>query len=347
MLRARSELSRWHRWITAHIWATLAVSALLLFAGASLYRHAGTEEDVGALLPSGAGSPQEAVRLLGEFGVLNTLLLDLELPGATQDQLVAAGELLAEELRRSGDFAEVQAAPSTHDLVVLGEMILPRRLYLFADPAAEIRRRLDPARLAKSLEALKVQMASPQALAMKRELLREPLNLNSDLLAGFARMSGEMKPYRGQLLSKDGRHVLLVTTPKRPALDTEYSAALLERLRRKGAGLAAGPEGPAVLRAVGGPRFATESAAGLRRDVVITLVTSVLALMALFFARFRGLRLLVLASVPLGFGMVGGLVAVVLIQGHVHALSLAFGAVLIGVGIDYPLYLLNSASMQS
>jgi predicted exporter len=347
MMRARLELGRWHRWITAHMWAMLAVSALVLFAGASLYRYASTEEDIGALLPSGPGSPRESVRVLGEFGVLNTLLLDLEIPGATQDELVEAGERLAEELRRSGDFAEVHAGPSTHDLIVLGQVILPRRLYLLIDPAAEIRRRLESARLATSLDALKTRLASPQALAMKRELLRDPLNLNSDLLASFARMAGEIRPYRGQLLSKDGRHLLLVTTPNRPALDTEYSAALLERLRRKAAELAPGPKGHAVLRCVGGPRFATESAAGLRRDVLITLLTSVLALMALFIARFRGLRLLVLASIPLGFGMVGGLVAVVLIQGHIHALSLAFGAVLIGVGIDYPLYLLNSASMQS
>ncbi len=345
-MRARSQLSRWHGWMTAHIWVTLAVSGLILCAGASLYRRGTTEQDISALLPSGPGSPREAARLLGEFGVLNTLLLDLEVPGATQDQLVEEGAKLAAELRRSGDFAEVHAGPSTHDFWILGQTILPRRLYLLVDPAAEIRRRLEPARLADGLAALKVQMASPQALVMKRELLRDPLNLNSDLFASFARMAGEIRPYRGQLLSKDGRHLLLVTTPQRPALNTEFSAALLERIRRKAAQLEPGPAGNAVLRAVGGPRFATESAGGIRRDVVITLLTSALALMALFFTRFRSLRLLALASIPLGFGMVGGLVAVVLIQGHIHALSFAFGAVLIGVGIDYPLYLLNSASMQ-
>src|SRR5262249_42564514 len=109
MMRARLKLSRWHQWITAHLWATLALSVLVLCAGASLYRRGATEQDIGALLPGGPGSPREAVRLLGEFGVLNTLLLDLEVPGATQDQLAEAGEKLAEELRRSGDFAEVLA----------------------------------------------------------------------------------------------------------------------------------------------------------------------------------------------------------------------------------------------
>src|SRR5258708_10596372 len=128
-------------------------------------------------------------------------------------------------------------------------------------------------------------------------------------------------PSRRQPLSKDGRQLLVVTTPQRPALDTEYSAALLERIRRQAAQLEPGPAGNAVLRAVGGPRFATESAGGIRRDLVITLLTSALALMALFFTRFRSLRLLALASIPLGFVMVGGLVGVVLIHDHVQSLT--------------------------
>src|SRR5713226_5555613 len=278
-MRALPEVSRWHRWIAAHLWTTMAVSVLLLGAGASLYRRGATEQDIGALLPGGPGSPREAVRLLGEFGVLNTLLLDLEVPGSTQDQLVEAGARLAEQLRGSGDFAAVQAGPSTHDFLVLGEVILPRRLYLFADPAAEIRRRLVPARLMASLADLKKSLSSPQAFAMKREMLRDPLNLNPDLFARFAAMAGEIRPYRGQLLSKDGRHLLLVTTPVRPALDTQFSAAMLERIRRRAAEIAPGPEGGAVLRAVGGPRFATESDGGIRKDVVINLLNKEMALM--------------------------------------------------------------------
>src|SRR5258707_12428291 len=106
-MRARSQLSRWHGWMTAHIWVTLAVSGLLLCAGANLYRRGTTEQDISALLPGGPGSPREAARLLGEYGVLNTLLLDLEIPGATQDQLVEEVGKLGGELARSGDVEEV------------------------------------------------------------------------------------------------------------------------------------------------------------------------------------------------------------------------------------------------
>ena len=104
--------------------------------------------------------------------------------------------------------------------------------------------------------------------------------------------------------------------------------------------------GPARLRAVGGPRFAAESAATVKRDIVVTMLTSVVALMAIFLVRFRSLRLLLVAFVPLVFGIVGGLVAVALVHGRIQALTFAFGSVLIGIAIDYPIYLLNAASAQ-
>ena len=72
----------------------------------------------------------------------------------------------------------------------------------------------------------------------------------------------------------------------------------------------------------------------------------IVALLAIFLVRFRSLRLLLVAFVPLVFGLVGGLVAVALVHGRIQALTFAFGSVLIGIAIDYPIYLLNAASAQ-
>lgn len=325
--------------------AALALGLLGGVAGA-ICAGARIEQDVGALLPDGPGSPREAARLLGEFGALNTLLIDLEVPGAGRDRLAEQGAALAERLRRSGDFEEVYTGPSTQELLALGKILFPHRLHLLADPAAELRRRLEPARLEASLSRLKAQLTSPQALALKRELLADPLALNADLVAGFSRMGGRVSPYRGQLLSEDGRHLLLVTTPREPALNIRASERLLRRLEAEGARIPPGPQGAAVLRAVGGPRFATESAGAIHRDVMLTLVTSALGLGVLFWARFRGLHLLLLTGLPLGAGVLGGFTAVALAQGSLHAMSLGFGSVLVGVAVDYPLHLLNAASAQ-
>lgn len=340
-------LHRAHRQMAAQPALTLVGCALLLALLVWACLRVPTEQDVGALLPDGPGSPREAAQLLGEFGALNTLLLDLEVPGASRDELAARGAQLAAQLRGSGAFAEVYTGPSLRELIALGQVLFPRRLLLLPDPAAELERRLAPERLAQSLGALKAQLASPQAFATKGELLRDPLGLNADLLAAFARMAGDVEPHGGQLLSRDGHHLLLVTTPRAPALDTRASEALLVQLAQVAAGLAPGPAGPAALQVVGGPRFATESAAAVKHDIVLTVVTSVLFLLAIFLVRFRSVKLLALSSLPIALGMAGGVAAVALVQGRVHALSLAFGSVLIGVAIDYPLHLLNAASGES
>jgi predicted exporter len=339
-------LHRAHQWMASHLGVTVLLTTLLLLGGIALSTRAKTEQDVGAMLPEGPGSPREAARLLSEFGVLNTLLIDLEVPGATEEQLAERGRALAAGLRATGSFLEIYSGPSTHELMVVGQVLFPRRLYLFPDPVREIERQLEPDRIKGTLAGLKSQLASPQALVMKRDLLRDPLGLNAELLAGFAQLAGDVHPAHGQLLSRDGRHLLLVTTPARSALDARASGTLLATVAREAAKLAPGPGGPAVVTAVGGPRFAAESAEAVRKDVVITLLTSVVGLVLLFLLRFRSLRLLLLASIPVGLGMVGGLTAVVLVQGHIHALTFAFGSVLIGIGIDYPVYLLNAASVH-
>lgn len=341
-----SRLSTIHRWLISHLAVTLALAGAMLVGGALLARSVTVEQDIGAMLPGGPGSPREAARLLEEFGVLNVLLLDLEVPGSSPTELARTGNELARRLRASGAFSDVYSGPTTGELLAVGEVLFPRRLYLLSDPAAAIEARMVPSKLQASLAGLKAKLTSPQAIVTKGELLAESLGLGDELLS---RLSGSasVQPFSGQLLSRDHTHLLLVTVPRTSALDVRASSAVLSLVENEAAGLRGGPGGPARLRAVGGPRFAAESAAAVKRDILVTVLTSVLALVAIFVARFRSLRLLVIASVPLGFGIIGGLTSVSVILGHVHALTFAFGSVLIGIAIDYPIYLLNAASVQA
>jgi predicted exporter len=331
--------------LTSRFGLTLLLAGALLAGGLVVAKRAIIEQDIAGMLPDGPGSPREAARLLQEFGVLNVLLLDLEVPGATPAELSRAGTTLATRLRASGAFSEVFTGPTTEEILAVGRVVFPRRLYLLEDPAAAIQARLAPAKLQTSLRAVKAKLAAPQAIVTKEEVLRDPLALNDELLSAL-RGAATVESHGGQLLSGDQSHLLLVTVPRTSALDTDASAALLAWVEGEASRLPAGPRGPARLRAVGGPRFAAESAAAVKRDVVVTMLTSAVALMAIFLLRFRSLRLLLVACVPLVFGFVGGLVTVALVHGRIQALSLAFGSVLIGIAIDYPIYLLNAASAQ-
>ncbi len=345
-LSAPEWLFRLYRAIDAHPWRTVAVAALVLGASGLLASRVKVDDNVAALLPGGPGSPGEAAQLLSEFGALDTLLMDLSLPGGTPAELAALGDGLVKQLEATGAFSSIYAGPRQDELAKLGGILLPKRLYLFEDPRAELEARLTPERLAASLAALKESLGSPHALGLKRQLLADPLGLNAGLFEGLARQSGKVRVEGGHLLSLDGAHLLLVTTPRRRALDVDASAALMETLEGVAAALKAQTSGKAQLRWAGGPRFAAESASLIRKDISVNFILSTAIMLAVFLVRFRGLRLLLLASVPLVFGVVGGVAAIAVFKGRLHGMTLGFGSALIGIAMDYPLHLINRAASE-
>ncbi|MBU8897027.1 MMPL family transporter [Corallococcus sp. M34] len=343
---ALSPLFALHDRIRAHPVWTVLLCLLVLGGAGAIASRVHLDENVAALLPGGPGSPGEAATLLSEFGALDTLLLDLSLPGGSRDELIAQGDALVARLKATNQFSQLYSGPSQAELVKLGALVLPKRLYLLENPREELEARLSPERLSQSLARLKLSLAAPEAMGLKQLLLADPLGLNTDLLGRLAKQGGELQLDRGHLLSADGTHLLLVGTPARRALDVDASQALMDELGRVSGELKQTTGGRATLRWVGGPRFAAESAAAIRHDISDNFILSTVVMLAVFVLRFRGLRLLVLASVPLVFGVVGGVAAMALLQGHMHGLTLGFGSALVGIAMDYPLHLINSAAAE-
>lgn len=339
-------LLRAHQWLARHLLVTLAGTAALVAACTWASFTARVDSDMSELLPGGPGSPREAAKLLSDFGTLDTLLLDLELPGATVDQLLEAGATFEQRARESGRFASVNSGPSEQDLFTLGRVLAPRRLLLLDDPRAQVERRLAAPDLPERLARVKARLLGPEGFALKQLLLGDPLELNEAMLARSGVGGGGVQYRHGHLMTPDERHLLYVATPKASALSIDDSLATLAALGALERQLPKGPGGPAKLIVAGGPRFAAESATAIRGEVTFNFLSTALALVIIFLVRFRSLRLLLLASVPVGIGVVGGIATVALARGHIHGLSLGFGAALIGIAMDYPLYLINRWSEE-
>src|SRR4030095_6264626 len=108
---ARRGLATLHAWLTSHFAFTLVLSGAVLAGGLALASRMTVEQDIGAMLPDGPGSPREAARLLAEVGVLTVRPLDHQIPGASPTELSRAGNELATQLRSSGAFSEVLTGP--------------------------------------------------------------------------------------------------------------------------------------------------------------------------------------------------------------------------------------------
>jgi predicted exporter len=343
---ARRLLGPTQSWLTFHPRLALGISLAILALGAGVARMTIVEQDIGAMLPSGPDSPREAARALEEFGALNVLLLDLGIPGSSPGELARAGQLFAARLRALGAFSEVVAGQTTAELLATGRVVFDHRFALLPDPRSAIESRLAAPTVTDLLREVKGKLASPQAIVTKAQLLADPLLLTDGILQQLKGTTA-LTSYDGQLLSPDRKHLLLIGVTRTSALDTEAARTLLLQLQDEAGNLPVGSGRKARLVAVGGPRFAAESASTVKRDILVTVLTSIVVLLIIFVARFRSLRLLVLASLTVALGTAGGVVAVAVLERRIHPLTFAFGSVLIGIAVDYPMYLFNAAATES
>jgi predicted exporter len=91
---------------------------------------------------------------------------------------------------------------------------------------------------------------------------------------------------------------------------------------------------------------AVQARSTIRSEVMLFSTLASLALAALLWWLFRGLRPVWLAALPLGAGLLAGAALVTAVFGYIHGITLAFGITVLGVALDYPLHLFAHANRR-
>ncbi len=89
----------------------------------------------------------------------------------------------------------------------------------------------------------------------------------------------------------------------------------------------------------GAPVFALESKKAIRTQIQFISVIASVTLMAFLFWFFRSIKILILIGLPLGFAILTGMSTVILFDGFIHGITIAFGITIIGIAVDYPVHL--------
>lgn len=320
-------LARLAAWLSGRRRAfLLGVLVTLALAAVGLTRFH-LREDVTDLL-AGLDVPGQAaaVEALTRFGAFDVLLVDVSRPdGADPTPLARA---LAARLEATGELSRVLFELDPAEARATFAALFARRFYLVPPPET-------PAALDAALEAASRDLMTPMSMMLDGAIAKDPLNARAALVERLEALAPalELDTSAGRLMSKDGRHALLVIEPKARALDVAAAQDVLTSIRGEI------PEGARVL--IFGPHvFATSAAQAIRRDVQVTIAGSVLGVLALFGLAFGRVRYVLAVSAPVA---AGGLLAVGLIGAlgeGLHGITLGFGAVMLGVGIDYGVHLL-------
>jgi predicted exporter len=176
----------------------------------------------------------------------------------------------------------------------------------------------------------------------------DPLLAYADRLAALEAAGGGALHVQdgGFVAGRPERAVLFVTTVH-SAFDASHQKPLLDFVAASFAALDREYGDALALEASGAHRFAVASEQRAQGDAAWISAVSLVALVVCFLAIYRSLAVLILTFLPLGFGMLAAAAATLALFGGLHALTLAFGAALIGICTDYPLHLVSHWALRA
>jgi predicted exporter len=195
--------------------------------------------------------------------------------------------------------------------------------------------------IAESLRRGLALLSTSPGQLLRRYLPADPTGRGRVILAALSPASRPVSQ-GGVWVSRDGGRALIVARARTENFDLDRQAALLGEVRQMFAQLPGADDHELLI--AGPPGFAVATRDRIQNDVRILSGVSFLLILLLAWGGFRRPMLLILLGLPMGIGVLSGLAAVQAVFGSVHGITLAFGACLVGIAIDYPLHVLAHAA---
>ncbi len=302
----------------------LLLSAAAVWVG---FLRAPLDTDMAAFLPP-SGFDDRLLEQVRSGPASRTLIVLLG--GAAPEALARAGDQLVAALLADPRFewAGNGAALPPDD------PLLFRYRYLLS-PALDAPQHLQAPWLRRELEQRLDELASPFGMVTKPWLAADPTGEYRRVLGQLARPEG-LNSVAGRWASGDGRALLLIRT-RAGALDLDAQQAALAAL-----GAAVGRVDHRLeWQAVGPGVFAVESREVIRGETRALTLAATLLVALLLRLGYRSWTPMWAAAVPVATAVAAGAAATALLFGTVHGITVAFGATLIGVSLDYPVHLFS------
>ncbi|GAM08855.1 putative membrane protein mmpL12 [Geobacter sp. OR-1] len=338
-----------HRIATNRPGATLAVSLLLLLLSLASIATTRFESDVFQLFPARSGALKLLLDTLRWTGSANEAYFLIEGEPAI---LAAESERFAGRLRQLAIDGRPAFKRVTYRLyeekdvvpfaAFVGRAVIMPQLFLSPEQVPAYLERLTPAGQRAALDGTVTALASQAGMGMAELMTADPLNLR-DLVLPRLKKGGQaldLDPASPYFLSRDQQVLIMIAEPDRPVQDMAFARRLASAIdtARQGAKVRISCAGAHVSAAI--------DEATMKREILLCIGSSLLVVLALFFATYRRwlptllLPLIIAWGVALALGVAGAVLT------SVHIIAFAFMALIIGLGTDYSIHLYDRFHME-
>lgn len=239
--------------------------------------------------------------------------------------------------------ASVSPDPSdTSFLWLSGLMADHLPIYLEEKDYGRLDTLIQPERIRQSMESMYRLLTTPAGMVMRERLLKDPLGLSGIAFEKLRNLqAGENYKLIGNFVfTADEKNLLLFISSANPAGETAKNGRLLAGIQQQIDGLKG--EFPGIeAEAWGGIAMAAGNAEQLKKDIMLTLTLALILIFLLVAAYFRNFWIPLAGFMPALFGGLLSLAGFYLARGTISAIALGIGAVLLGLIVDYALYIIN------
>jgi len=346
----RFSVRRVARFVSRHPnWCLIAATLFTILSVFLIQLRLEIKMDMAALLPEDSQVNQTYQIAQHDFGSFDFMLGVVEADSPGQEELLKdAADKLASALNDRDFVRSVTARFDPEDLEFDSPEEYARAIALLTnDDWRMIESQLSPDAIDAEIAALAARQNAPVGSAITDRRFADPLRVYEILLERIKFKSGPLKVSLADryFMSEDGQMLLVLVWPVNPATDLGFAQELRKFLEATHEGInIRNPEYEenGVTISFFGPHYeAIADSELVANDFLRTSVMSFIAVIFLFFVAFRRPEALLFVSLPLILGVTWTLGLTSLFIGRLTQVTIVFGAILIGLGIDFSVHLYN------
>jgi len=313
-----------------------ALLLLLIVPGALALSTLKIREDISAMIPDDPALASE-MELLSKSPFSRNVLITLKAGPEVSVELLAQTASGLTKVLKPPTFSKAISGPDQASASMLLPWLAGASPNLTtASDAEAIAALAQEKNIAETMRLKFEKLLSPEGVAEKQLIRTDPIGLCDVFLPklrGLA-MFSKMRVVNGQFVSDDGKNALIIAETPIPITDSARSAEMLAELDRLFKEVL--PQGVKAA-VVSGHAYAAANAATIQRDlkIIISVSTVAIALIILFFLKhWRAVFVLLMPAAAI----CAATAVVAAVYETASALTLGFGAVLLGVSTDYGIH---------
>jgi predicted exporter len=327
---------------------------LLIFAGLIGLGPArlAVRESITDFMPRGERS--DALALASELAdstLARGRVLCIHHPEDREAAIDLAGDLAA-ALEAHPEVAWVSGGVAPDELETVHTLYFPRRHYFVSNrPEQRVPELTGDAALRQRAREVRRSLAGPLP-SLEAELTgRDPLGLFAALVERMRDLGPALRVEQERFVAVDpgaggaGSWAVLFLETRGSPFDSARQAPLQEAIEASFERLAAERGEGFVLEQGGSHRIALATERAMRRDMRVVSSVSLLGVVTLLLIFLGSLRSVLLVIAPVLLGLAAAMAIGVQAFGSLHVVTLAFGASLVGIAVDYSIHLVNQHAL--